>query len=152
MIKALLAPSSVSSCCDPAPDLATIPPARSFRRRAFGVVLLLAFGGAAPAIAADRIATRFEMFGLFGLHVLTLHTALDEIADRYVITVDYATTGLAGPTGGTDENPVGTAYVSLAHAGGTEAIRWGWIGTRYEIMSRTAKLALNMVRLRLMKS
>ena len=96
MIKALLSPSSVSSCCDPARDLATMPPARSFRRRAFGVVLLLTFGGAAPAIAADRIATRFEMFGLFGLHILTLHTALDEIADRYVITADYATTGLAG--------------------------------------------------------
>jgi nicotinamide-nucleotide amidase len=62
-----------------------------------------------------------------------------------------ATTGFAGPGGGTEENPVGTAYVGLAHAGGTEVTRFGWLGTRYEIMSRTAKLALNMVRLRLMK-
>ena len=58
-------------------------------------------------------------------------------------------TGIAGPGGGTDENPVGTAYVGLAHAGGCEVVKWGWIGTRYEIMSRTAKLALNMVRLQL---
>ena len=55
------------------------------------------------------------------------------------------------PSGGTEENPVGTAYVALAHAGGTEVTRFGWLGTRHEIMSRTAKLALNMVRLRLMK-
>ncbi|MDY3551079.1 competence/damage-inducible protein A [Gemmata sp. JC717] len=66
---------------------------------------------------------------------------------------DYgvSTTGFAGPAGGTDENPVGTAYVGLAHADGCEVVRWGWLGTRYEIMSRTAKLALNAVRLRLMK-
>ena len=63
-----------------------------------------------------------------------------------------ATTGFAGPTGGTEENPVGTAYVALAHAAGTDVTRFGWLGTRHEIMSRTAKLALNMVRLRLMRS
>jgi nicotinamide-nucleotide amidase len=70
---------------------------------------------------------------------------------RFGTDLAVATTGFAGPTGGTDENPVGTAYVALAHAGGTDVTRFGWLGTRYEIMSRTAKLALNMVRLRLMK-
>ena len=62
-----------------------------------------------------------------------------------------ATTGFAGPTGGTEADPVGTAYVALAHAGGTEVTRHGWLGTRSEVMSRTAKLALNVVRLRLRK-
>ncbi len=66
--------------------------------------------------------------------------------------LSVATTGFAGPGGGTDENPVGTAYVALAHATGTEVIRHGWLGTRLEIMSRTATLALNMVRLRLMRA
>ena len=61
-------------------------------------------------------------------------------------------TGGSGPTGGTEENPVGTAYVALAHPTGTDVTRFGWLGTRHEIMSRTAKLALNMVRLRLMKA
>jgi nicotinamide-nucleotide amidase len=70
---------------------------------------------------------------------------------RFGTDLAVATTGFAGPTGGTDENPVGTAFVALAHAGGTEVTRYGWIGTRFEIMSRTAKLALNLVRLRLMK-
>jgi nicotinamide-nucleotide amidase len=71
---------------------------------------------------------------------------------KFGTDLGVSTTGFAGPSGGTDENPVGTAYVGLAHAGGCEVLRWGWMGTRYEIMSRTAKLALNAVRLELMKS
>ncbi|WP_439621305.1 competence/damage-inducible protein A [Gemmata sp.] len=70
---------------------------------------------------------------------------------KFGTDLGVATTGFAGPGGGTDTDPVGTAYVALAHKSGTEVTRWGWLGTRYEIMSRTAKLALNMVRLRLMK-
>lgn len=73
------------------------------------------------------------------------------IRDRFGTDLAVATTGFAGPTGGTEENPVGTAYVALAHTDGTDVTRFGWLGTRQEIMSRTAKLALNMVRLRLMK-
>ena len=70
---------------------------------------------------------------------------------RFGTDLGVSTTGFAGPSGGTDANPVGTAYVGLAHAGGCEVIRWGWLGTRYEIMSRTAKLALNAVRMELMR-
>jgi nicotinamide-nucleotide amidase len=70
---------------------------------------------------------------------------------RFGTDLGVATTGFAGPGGGTEENPVGTAFVGLAHAGGCEVVRWGWIGTRYEIQSRTAKLALNAVRLNLLR-
>jgi nicotinamide-nucleotide amidase len=70
---------------------------------------------------------------------------------RFGTDLAVATTGFAGPSGGTAADPVGTAYVALADAGGTTVTRYGWLGTRYEVMSRTAKLALNMVRLRLMK-
>ncbi len=70
---------------------------------------------------------------------------------KFGTDLGVSTTGFAGPGGGTEENPVGTAFVGLAHAGGCEVVRWGWLGTRYEIMSRTAKLALNAVRLELMK-
>jgi nicotinamide-nucleotide amidase len=70
---------------------------------------------------------------------------------RFGSDLSIATTGFAGPTGGTEENPVGTAFVALAYSGGCEVTRFGWLGTRYEIMSRTAKLALNLLRLKLLQ-
>jgi nicotinamide-nucleotide amidase len=62
-----------------------------------------------------------------------------------------STTGLAGPGGGSEEKPVGLVYVGLAWDGGTRSASWNWTGTRTEIQSRTAKLALNTVRLHLLK-
>jgi len=70
---------------------------------------------------------------------------------KFGTDLGVSTTGFAGPGGGTSADPVGTAYIGLAHAGGCDVVRWGWIGTRAEVMSRTAKVALNAVRLALLK-
>ena len=99
-----------------------------------------------------ELAVPTELLAKFGAVSEPVARAMAEgVLARFGTDLGIATTGFAGPTGGTDENPVGTAYVALAHAAGTEVTRFGWIGTRYEIMSRTAKLALNRLRLRLMK-
>jgi hypothetical protein len=71
----------------------------SVRFLTFGVggLLAVALGMQAPSAgAADPITLRMEMFGFAGIHVLTLHTRLDETATNYAITADYATTGVAG--------------------------------------------------------
>ncbi|HEY8503925.1 MAG TPA: competence/damage-inducible protein A, partial [Gemmataceae bacterium] len=62
-----------------------------------------------------------------------------------------ATVGFAGPGGGTEKDPVGSAYVALASAGGVVSAAARWPGTRTEVQSRVAKSALNLVRLHLLR-
>jgi competence/damage-inducible protein CinA-like protein len=70
---------------------------------------------------------------------------------RLKADIAVTTTGIAGPGGGTPEKPVGLVFVGLAWKDGSTAIQFSWGGSRQEIQSRTAKLALNQVRLHLLK-
>ncbi len=66
-------------------------------------------------------------------------------------TVAIATTGIAGPSGGSDEKPVGTVFVSVAVRG--EAIysrRFHFPGDRASVRLRTASLALASARFALL--
>jgi nicotinamide-nucleotide amidase len=60
-----------------------------------------------------------------------------------------STVGVAGPNDLGPERPVGLVYVGLAWEGGASALKFSWTGTRAEVQRRTAKLALNRVRLHL---
>src|SRR5262249_17918928 len=70
--------------------------------------------------------------------------------ERFATDLAVSTSGLAGPGGGTPEKPVGLVYVGLAWDGGVTSQRFNWGGMRTEVQSRTAKLALNRVRLHLL--
>lgn len=56
--------------------------------------------------------------------------------------IGLATTGFAGPGGGTENAPVGTVYVALAHAGGVVIDKHQLGGARKSIKERAAQMAL----------
>jgi nicotinamide-nucleotide amidase len=55
-------------------------------------------------------------------------------------------TGIAGPTGGTPEKPVGTVHVALAGAAGTQSVQRLYRGDRERIRRMAAYEALNLLR------
>lgn len=76
--------------------------------------------------------------------------AMAEGARRTARTdIAFATTGIAGPTGGTAEKPVGLVYIAVADAQGTEPKELRIRGDRQQVRDRSAKNVLNMLRLRL---
>jgi len=62
-----------------------------------------------------------------------------------------ATTGIAGPTGGTKDKPVGTVFIALADAQDVEVEHFQFSGSREQVKILTAQTALNRVYLYLQK-
>lgn len=57
-----------------------------------------------------------------------------------------ATTGVAGPDGGTAEMPVGTVWIAVAGPNGVTSSKGVFMGTRDLVIRRSAIAALNMLR------
>jgi len=71
------------------------------------------------------------------------------VRDVTDVTWGIATTGIAGPTGGTDENPVGTVYIGISYAApwGSEesystVTRYVFDGDRAAVRAKTVDRAL----------
>lgn len=68
-------------------------------------------------------------------------------AVRTRLDSDYALsiTGIAGPTGGTDEKPVGLTYIGLATPVGVQVHKYVWQGTRSENKLASVRAALTLL-------
>lgn len=67
---------------------------------------------------------------------------------RKKLKTDYSisTSGIAGPTGGTDEKPVGTVWIAVSSSDKTIAKKFQFGHNRVRNISLTANAALNMLR------
>ena len=67
---------------------------------------------------------------------------------KKILNTDYciATSGIAGPTGGSEEKPVGTVWIAIAHPAGTLVWKVLLGSNRIRIISETALHALNGLR------
>ena len=66
-------------------------------------------------------------------------------------TYGLATTGWAGPEGGTDFDPVGTVYLALAGPGATQVIRVRYGADRFRVRAWATQAALDLLRRTLIK-
>lgn len=71
------------------------------------------------------------------------------IAAKTGTPIGVSVTGIAGPSGGSEEKPVGTVHIGLAVNGVITDHHYQFTGSRREIQEITAQTALNQVRLSL---
>ena len=72
-------------------------------------------------------------------------------ARRFRVACAIAVTGIAGPTGGTPEKPVGTVWLAARSGDDTLALQRQFLGERDEIRARSAQAALDLLRLMLLE-
>ena len=73
------------------------------------------------------------------------------VRQKFDADIGVATTGYAGPGDGPDGTPCGTVYTAVSVRGDIAVLPYCWPGTRTEVQERTARMALNLLRLRLMQ-
>jgi nicotinamide-nucleotide amidase len=70
----------------------------------------------------------------------------DGVRERLGADLGLSVTGIAGPGGGTEQKPVGTVFLGLATADGSDVRKLNLPGGREMVRLRTAKIALDWVR------
>lgn len=73
-------------------------------------------------------------------------TMAENVRARAGADFGLATTGIAGPSGGTPEKPVGLVYVAVAAPRETTCQQHLWPGTREQFKRRVSQLALSALR------
>jgi nicotinamide-nucleotide amidase len=71
------------------------------------------------------------------------------IRQRTGATLGVGVTGIAGPTGGSEEKPVGLVYIAVSDPQKTEVLQKNFRGDRERVRQWTTQQALDLVRRRL---
>ncbi len=68
------------------------------------------------------------------------------VKKKFGVNYALSTTGYAGPTGGTSENPVGTVYIGFAYENKVKSFRFSFPGERKDIQVLASYTALDILR------
>ena len=74
----------------------------------------------------------------------------DGIRKRTASDIGLSITGIAGPSGGTEEKPVGTVFIAISDRNHCSVERYRFAGNRHRVQALTAHSALNNLRLYLL--
>ncbi len=119
---------------------------------------LTSISGSSRSFLGGAVVYSNELKTLFAgvpPEVLAAHGAVSrEVAEalatgiraRTGSTYGLAITGVAGPTGGSEEKPVGLVYIALADGQETEVLEKRFTGDRDRIRQHSSQQALDMVR------
>lgn len=86
-----------------------------------------------------------EILERFG--AVSFNTALEMakgVRKSFGAHIGIGITGIAGPTGGTKDKPVGLVYISVAFAGGVIAHKCNFSGSRDEVRVQAVEFAKNL--------
>jgi nicotinamide-nucleotide amidase len=97
---------------------------------------------------ADVPADLIDVYGAVSEHVA--RALAEGIRKKCGTSLGLGVTGVAGPTGGTAEKPVGLVFHALASESGTEVVKRNFPGDRARIRWFASQQALDMVRRKLM--
>lgn len=92
--------------------------------------------GVSPSLLAQKGAVSREV-------ALALATGARKAAKS---DVALSTTGIAGPSGGSAEKPVGLVHIAIADDQGAEAFEFRFTGSRDSVKKRTSQAALEILR------
>jgi nicotinamide-nucleotide amidase len=94
-----------------------------------------------------------ELLGIPEIDIDRYGVASHRVAEKMAQTIrlraktdiGLATTGIAGPLGGTRATPVGTVFIGLDHEGETEVRKFHFEGNREEIKEKASQKGLEML-------
>ena len=67
------------------------------------------------------------------------------VLEKFDVDFAVATSGYAGPTGGTNKNPIGTVFIAIASVAGVVVSRFIFSGNRQSVVNQASESALDLL-------
>jgi len=67
------------------------------------------------------------------------------VLEKFDADFAVATSGYAGPTGGTNKNPIGTVFIAIASVAGVVVSRFIFSGNRQSVVNQASESALDLL-------